>query len=208
MAPLLMSLPRPVPRSLLIPLYCPFPRLPTRGAIAIARFSLVPRAPTQRQYPPSLLSYPKRQAFPPSPSPATTTATAIHARTMSELTAVFSPDAAPPAGPYSQAIKAAGLVFVSGQIPADSQGNIIEGEIEVCTEQCLKNLSEVLAAAGTDITKVVKTTVFLADMSDFARVNAIYSKWFSAKPQPARSCVAVKTLPKGVRVEIECIALQ
>ena len=75
-------------------------------------------------------------------------------------------------------------------------------------EQCLKNLSAVLAAAGTDITKVVKTTVFLADMGDFARVNSVYEKHFIGEHKPARSCVAVKTLPKNVRVEVECIALQ
>ncbi|KAF8419885.1 endoribonuclease L-PSP [Tirmania nivea] len=112
------------------------------------------------------------------------------------------------AGPYSPAIKAAGLVFVSGQIPADSNGNVLDAEIEECTELCLKNLTTVLKAAGTDITKVVKTTVFLADMSDFGRVNSIYEKYFTGEIKPARSCVAVKTLPKNVRVEVECIALQ
>ncbi|KAI5787607.1 L-PSP endoribonuclease family protein [Peziza echinospora] len=129
-------------------------------------------------------------------------------RKMSGLTSVLSHDAAPPAGPYSQAIKANGLVFVSGQIPADNKGNVIEGDIETCTKASLENLLAVLTAAGTSLDKVVKTTVFLADMGDFARVNSVYEQYFTGPNKPARSCVAVKTLPKNVRVEVECIALQ
>jgi reactive intermediate/imine deaminase len=124
----------------------------------------------------------------------------------SGLETVLSKDACPPLGPYSQAIKAAGQVFVSGQIPADAQGNLIEGSITQKTEQCCKSLEAILKAAGSEISKVVKCTIFLSDMQHFAEMNAEYEKWFSHKP--ARSCVAVKTLPKNVDVEIEAIAIQ
>ncbi|TGZ82917.1 YjgF-like protein [Ascodesmis nigricans] len=116
-------------------------------------------------------------------------------------------DASPPAGPYSQAVKANGLVFVSGQIPADKNGDVITGSIEECTEAVFKNLEAVLHAAGSSPNRVLKTTVFLADMNDFAAMNSVYEKHFEGF-KPARSCVAVKTLPKGVQVEIECIALE
>lgn len=102
----------------------------------------------------------------------------------------------------SQAVKANGLVFVSGQIPADKDGNVITGTIEECTEAVFKNLEAVLAAAGSSPNRVMKTTVFLADMNDFAAMNSVYEKHFKGF-KPARSCVAVKTLPKGVQVEIE-----
>ncbi|KAL1958862.1 hypothetical protein VTO42DRAFT_3699 [Malbranchea cinnamomea] len=124
----------------------------------------------------------------------------------SSITPVFTKDACPPAGPYSQAIKANGQVFVSGQIPMDSNGTLIEGSVADKTEQCCRNLSAVLNAAGTSIDKVVKVNVFLTDMGDFAEMNSVYEKFFTHKP--ARSCVAVHQLPKGVPVEIECIALQ
>ncbi|KAL7271261.1 hypothetical protein RUND412_005998 [Rhizina undulata] len=107
----------------------------------------------------------------------------------------------------SQAIKANGLVFVSGQIPADKEGNVITGTIEECTEAVFVNLTAVLKASGSSFNKVLKTTVFLDDMGNFARMNSVYEKYFSSH-KPARSCVAVKTLPKGVQVEIECIALE
>ncbi len=110
-------------------------------------------------------------------------------------------------GPYSQAIITNGLLFTSGQIPLDPVTNEIVGStIEEQTEQVLKNLGEVLKEAGTSFDDVVKTTCFLADMGDFAAFNNIYSKYFKAIPLPARSCVAVKTLPKNVLVEIEAIA--
>ncbi|KAL2000503.1 hypothetical protein VTN02DRAFT_2983 [Thermoascus thermophilus] len=125
---------------------------------------------------------------------------------MSEMTPVFTKDACPPAGPYSQAIKANGQVFVSGQIPADANGNLIEGNIGQKTEQCCKNIAAVLEAAGSSIQKTVKVNIFLTNMADFAEMNETYSKWFAHKP--ARSCVAVAQLPKGVPVEIEAIALQ
>ena len=119
--------------------------------------------------------------------------------------------AAPAAiGPYSQAVKVNGMVFASGQIPIDPATGAIKGENAAeQAEQVFKNVNAVLAAAGTDITKVVKATVFLKSMDDFASVNEVYAKAFSESPVlPARSAVAVKTLPKDVMVEVEVIALQ
>ena len=115
-------------------------------------------------------------------------------------------DKAPQAiGPYSQAIVTGGLVFTSGQIPINpASGNIDVQDIKAQTEQVMKNLGEVLRAAGTDYTKAVKTTCFLADIGDFAAFNEVYAKYFTEKP--ARSCVAVKTLPKNVLCEVEVIA--
>ncbi len=115
--------------------------------------------------------------------------------------------AAPAAiGPYSQAIEANGMVFVSGQLPVDSAtGNFAEGGIKELTRQSLTNMQAILKEAGLTLDNVVKTTVFLADMADFAEMNEVYAEFFSA-PFPARSAVAVKTLPKGARVEVECIA--
>ena len=117
-------------------------------------------------------------------------------------------DKAPAAiGPYSQAIDSgAGLVFVSGQLPIDpATGAFPEGGVKEQTRQSLTNAKAILEAAGLGLNSVVKTTVFLADMGDFAAMNEVYSQFFSA-PFPARSAVAVKTLPKGALVEIECIA--
>ena len=115
--------------------------------------------------------------------------------------------AAPAAiGPYSQGIVAGNLLFVSGQLPIDpATGNFAEGGIKALTTQSLKNLFAIVAEAGFEPSDIVKTTVFLADMADFAEMNEVYSQFFAA-PFPARSAVAVKTLPKGARVEIECIA--
>ena len=115
-------------------------------------------------------------------------------------------DNAPAAiGPYSQAIIHGDLVFTSGQIPINPQTGNIEAEgIVDQTEQVMKNLGAVLFAAGSSYEKAIKTTCFLADMSDFAAFNEVYAKYFTEKP--ARSCVAVKTLPKGVLVEVEVIA--
>jgi len=124
----------------------------------------------------------------------------------SALTPVFSADACPPAGPYSQAIKAAGQVWVAGQIPADKTGKLVTGSIADKTEQCCKNIKAILEAAGSEIPKVVRVGVFLADMKDFPEMNGEYEKWFTHKP--ARTCVAVRELPKGVDVEIEAIAVQ
>jgi 2-iminobutanoate/2-iminopropanoate deaminase len=108
-------------------------------------------------------------------------------------------------GPYSQAIICGEMVFTSGQIPINpASGNIEATTIEEQAEQVMKNLGEVLKAAGSSYEKAVKTTCFLADMADFATFNGVYAKYFTTKP--ARSCVAVKTLPKNVLVEVEVIA--
>ena len=108
-------------------------------------------------------------------------------------------------GPYSQAIRTGNLVFTSGQIAINPASGAVEATtIEEQTEQVCKNLGEVLKAAGTSFDKVVKTVCFLADMGDFAAFNAVYGKYFVSKP--ARSCVAVKSLPKNVLVEVEAIA--
>ena len=117
-----------------------------------------------------------------------------------------STDKAPAAiGPYSQAIIAGGLVFTSGQIPIDPEtGSINAVGITAQAEQVMKNLSAVLAEAGSSFEKAVKTVCYLADMADFAAFNEVYAKYFTEKP--ARSCVAVKTLPKGALVEVEVIA--
>lgn len=119
---------------------------------------------------------------------------------------VISTETAPAAiGPYSQAIVTNGLVFASGQIPVDPATGAPAGDtIDTQAEQSCKNVAAILAAAGSDMTKVVKTTCFLADMADFAKFNEIYAKYFVSCP--ARSCVAAKALPKGVLCEIEGIA--
>jgi 2-iminobutanoate/2-iminopropanoate deaminase len=110
-------------------------------------------------------------------------------------------------GPYSQAIKANGLVFASGQIPTDPQtGQFVPGGIQEQTEQALKNLAAVLEAAGSSLDRIVKTTVFLADMNEFSAMNEIYGKFFSENP-PARTTVEAARLPRDARVEIEAIAL-
>ena len=115
-------------------------------------------------------------------------------------------DMAPAAiGPYSQAKIVGGLVFTSGQIPLNPEtGNIENADIASATEQVCKNLAAVLNAAGSSLDKVVKTTCFLANIEDFAAFNEVYAKYFTTKP--ARSCVAVKSLPKGALVEVEAIA--
>ena len=108
-------------------------------------------------------------------------------------------------GPYSQGIIAGDTLYASGQIPIiPATGEIAQGNISIQAEQVMKNVGAILEAAGTDYTKVVKTTCFLADMADFAAFNAVYEKYFTEKP--ARSCVAVKTLPKNVLCEVEVIA--
>ena len=108
-------------------------------------------------------------------------------------------------GPYSQAMITGGLVYTSGQIAIDpATGNLVEGDVRVQTEQVMKNLGAVLSAAGTSYENAVKTTCFLADISDFAVFNEVYGKYFTEKP--ARSCVAVAALPKGALVEVEVIA--
>jgi 2-iminobutanoate/2-iminopropanoate deaminase len=110
-------------------------------------------------------------------------------------------------GPYSQAVVAAGLVFTSGQIPTDpATGEFVPGGIREQTEQVLKNLSKVLEAAGSGLDRALKTTVYLADMDDFAAMNEVYGRFFTGS-QPARSTVQAARLPRGARVEIDVIAL-
>lgn len=124
---------------------------------------------------------------------------------MSELKTVATEKAPAAIGPYSQAIVCGDMVFTSGQIPINpASGNVEAVTIEAQAEQVMKNLGEVLKAAGSCFEKTLKTTCFLADMSDFAAFNGVYAKYFTTKP--ARSCVAVKTLPKNVLVEVEVIA--
>lgn len=121
---------------------------------------------------------------------------------------VISTDKAPGAiGPYSQAIKANGMIFCSGQIPIDpSTGNFVSDDIAEQTVQVFKNLQAVLEAAGSGFGKVVKTTVFLADMNDFAAMNEVYGQYFTDN-KPARATVQAARLPRDAKVEIECIAL-
>jgi len=130
---------------------------------------------------------------------------------------VISTKAAPAAiGPYSQAIQAGNLLFTSGQIPIDpATGSFVEGGIKEQTRQALNNLQAILREAGLSMGNVIKTTVFMADMDDFAAMNEVYAEFFAeqggkaerfTEPYPARSAVAVKTLPKGALVEIEAIA--
>jgi len=121
---------------------------------------------------------------------------------------VISTDRGPKAiGPYSQAVRANGLVFLSGQIPLDpNTQQLISGDIAAQTERELQNISGILEAAGSSIGQVIKTTVFLKDMNDFAAMNEVYGRYFTANP-PARSTVEVARLPKDVLVEIEVIAL-
>ncbi|MCD8305099.1 MAG: RidA family protein [Prevotella sp.] len=109
-------------------------------------------------------------------------------------------------GPYSQAIEANGFVYASGQLPIDpATGAFPEGGVKAQTRQSLLNAQAILQAAGIDLKNVVKTTVYLADMGDFAAMNEVYAGFFAA-PYPARSAIAVKALPKGALVEIECVA--
>lgn len=109
-------------------------------------------------------------------------------------------------GPYSQAIEVNGFVFASGQIPVDpATGNFVEGGVKEQTRQCLTNAKHVLEAADTDLSHVVKTTVYLDSMDDFAAMNEVYAEFF-AQPYPARSAVAVDRLPKGALVEVEVLA--
>ena len=117
-------------------------------------------------------------------------------------------DKAPAAiGPYSQAVEVGEMIFTSGQIGLTKDGDLVEGGVEVQAKQVLTNLSEVLKEAGSSLSRVVKTTIFLADMSDFAEVNKIYAEFFGDH-KPARSTVAVKTLPLNVSIEIDAIAIK
>jgi 2-iminobutanoate/2-iminopropanoate deaminase len=120
---------------------------------------------------------------------------------------VFASAAPTPVGPYSQAIVSGGLVFASGQIPIDpASGKLVEGEIEAQAERVLDNLRAVLEAAGSSLDHVVRASVYLVDLSVFPRVNAVYARYFTADPKPARTTVQVAALPLGARVEIDAIA--
>jgi len=126
---------------------------------------------------------------------------------MADQKVVFTKDAPFPLGPYSQAIATPTTIYCSGQIPLNADGSPLPADASIgdLTELCIKNLIAVLEAAGSSLGRVVKTTVFLTTMDNFAAMNAVYEKYFTHKP--ARSCVAVHQLPKGMLVEIECVAL-
>lgn len=122
-------------------------------------------------------------------------------------TTVSTPQAPAAIGPYVQAVRAAGLVFCSGQIALDpATGQLLEGDVARQSERVLQNLKAVLEAAGSSLAAAVKTTVYLADMNDFAAMNAVYGRYFAQNP-PARSTVEVSQLPKGARVEMDVVAL-
>lgn len=119
---------------------------------------------------------------------------------------IFTPDAPAAVGPYSQAVQVGNMLFCSGQIAIDPKTNeVLNVDVRQQTEQVMKNIGAVLKAADMDYSHIVKTTIFLTDMNDFATVNEVYARYFTAEP-PARSTVAVAALPKGVNVEIEVLA--
>lgn len=120
---------------------------------------------------------------------------------------IFTENAPAPIGPYNQATLAGNTLYVSGQIPVDPKTNEVVKGIEAATIQVMENLKAVLEAAGTNFENVVKTTIFLADMNQFAEVNAVYGRYFDEKTAPARETVQVANLPKFVEVEISCIAV-
>jgi 2-iminobutanoate/2-iminopropanoate deaminase len=125
---------------------------------------------------------------------------------MPDRTVIHTDNAPKAIGPYSQGIRLGDVIFCAGQTPiVPATGDLIAGEIEAQTRQVLSNLKAVLEAAGTGMDRVVKTTVFMTNLGDFARMNAVYAEFFPANP-PARSTVQVSALPKGAQVEIECIA--
>ena len=127
---------------------------------------------------------------------------------MAEREIISTPEAPAAIGPYSQAIRCGGLVFLSGQISLDpASGSLVGGDdVQAQTEQVMQNLRAVLAAAGTEFSRVVKTTIFLVSMDDFQAVNEVYGRYFEGIQPPARATVAVAGLPKGVKVEIEMTA--
>jgi 2-iminobutanoate/2-iminopropanoate deaminase len=124
-----------------------------------------------------------------------------------QKTVVHAPAAAPAIGPYSPALRVGSLLFLSGQIPLDpATGQLVDGDIRAQTTRVLQNMGELLRAGGADFTHVVRTTIFLADMNDFAAVNEIYASFF-LEPYPARATVQVARLPRDVKVEIDAIAV-
>jgi 2-iminobutanoate/2-iminopropanoate deaminase len=120
--------------------------------------------------------------------------------------AIYTESAPAAVGPYSQGVATESLIFVSGQLPVTSSGELITEDISAATKQSLQNVSAVLEAGGASLAQVVKVTVFLKDMNDFAAMNEVYKQFFS-EPYPARAAVAVKTLPKDAPVEIQAIAV-
>jgi len=124
-----------------------------------------------------------------------------------DMNVVYTDRAPAAIGPYSQAIDLGEVVFTSGQIPVSPIDGTFSSDVAEQAHQCLKNLREVLEAAGSSLDKVVKTTVFIADMDQFGAINEVYQQYFS-QPYPARSCVQVARLPKGVAIEVEAIALK
>lgn len=110
-------------------------------------------------------------------------------------------------GPYSQAVVHDGWIFVSGQIPLDpATGELVEGDVEAQAERAFANLAAVLAAAGASPTDVVRVAVYLTDLSEFARVNEVYARWFAGDPPPARTALGLAALPKGARIEVDAVA--
>lgn len=127
---------------------------------------------------------------------------------MSARRIVSTPDAPAAIGPYSQAVVAGGFVHCSGQIALDPKtGDLVAGDVQVQARRALDNLGAVLAAAGSSFARVVKCTVYLQDMGDFAALNEVYGTYFTGEEPPARACVAAAGLPRGVDVEIDCVAL-
>jgi 2-iminobutanoate/2-iminopropanoate deaminase len=126
-----------------------------------------------------------------------------------ERTPITTPHAPAAIGPYTQAIRAGGLVYLSGQIPLDPKtGQLVAGDARVQAEQVMNNLEAVLTAAGTSFAKVVRATIYLADLNDFVTVNEVYGKRFDGMSPPSRSTVQVAALPRGAKVEIDLIALE
>ena len=121
---------------------------------------------------------------------------------------ILTDQAPAPIGPYSQAVMAGNTVYVSGQIPLDASGNLVPGDVAIQTEQVLKNLTAVLAAAGMALTDVVKCSIFVKDLGNFAIINQVYGTYFNEATAPARETVEVARLPRDVQVEISCIAVK
>jgi len=140
-----------------------------------------------------------------SPEGSVCTTAASEGETVQDI--IMTQSAPTPIGPYSQAVRANGFIFVSGQIPIDPvSGQIVAGDVSMQTRQVLKNLAAILEAAGSGVNKVVKTSIFLTNLDDFAKVNSVYEEYFG-EVRPARATVQVARLPKEVLVEIEAVAL-
>ena len=121
---------------------------------------------------------------------------------------IFSPTAPAPIGPYSQAVAVNGMLYVSGQIPIDqASGTLVSGDISKETRQVMENLKHILTAAGISFEEVVKCSIFMTSMQDYAAINTVYAEYFNENTAPAREAVQVSALPKGVNVEISCIAI-